>query len=422
MLLRTLAVGSLLLLGLAACSENGPASPVRACREDSPQAGSGDWSSPVAIASLSGAFADREQLDAVVADSTGTLHMVVSESIEQNAGAGKPIRVSYARGTLCAWSPPEVLSEGDVLHASPRIAADPEGRIHVAWVSSTSSGSSQWATRIVYRRRDGAPWSAAEVLSDSMSVTGVSPNNLMDLLADGSAVHLVFRGSPLQSYHRVRQNGGWGPPIPLSWPGGFPKLVGAPEGGLDLVFVTAPQASEPGAGWQWGNVFIRSFRGGSWSRPVDVSRDPDTNSGHSQMVIDSRKVRHLVWTERAQGDVLARRIYYSRSPDGVQWTSSEDITPADMPGVYAYRPSLVVDGHDRLHVLVASVPASLESDHSLVYLRRIGEAWARHPAPSDGIPASHGDAHLVQGPRGAIHAVWRSSAADFYIARLTTAK
>jgi hypothetical protein len=259
-----------------------------------------------------------------------------------------PTGVGQAAGPI-AWSEPVVVSpppDGWF----PDVAADDRGRVHVVWQGSFPDVAGSIGTEptqltaknisaLYYAFSDGKGWS--------------TPRDIALIAPEGHALRSSLTVDAADQLHLIYK--------------GLGRLIPDSLGQEDL----------------WHTV-VAGDRGqelAAWQPPVRLTRS--TQGYYSDIAIDSKGVVHAIWTESARE---SWGLYYARSTDGgATWSRR---VPLEESGfVWWYRPQMLIDKADRIHVVWELTDTKhLADTRKAVYAisRDGGASWTR--TTFDGVP------------------------------------
>jgi hypothetical protein len=346
------------------------------------QAAQAGWTSAKRLTWTSGSSTDMD----ILADSTGGLHLVWSDSTPGN------LEIYYKRSTNggANWSANQRLTWTSGTSRMPAIAADWSGGLHVAWYDDTpgnaeiyyrsspdggsnwttthrlswTSGSSYWLAITVdfsgyihvlwadptpgntelYHRRStdgGATWTGKRLTWTAGLSTG--PKTAVDSWGGLNVVWYDMTTGSAEIYYRKSLDDGltWTAVDRLTWSSDeswFPDIAGDSFGNLHLVW----EDETPG---NWEVYYKNSTNSGStWS----TSRRLTWTSGTSwwpAVAAGPTGSLHLIWHDDTPGGI---DIFYMASPDkGATWTSPQRLTWTFSAGY----PALAVDPSGNVHVV-----------------------------------------------------------------------
>ncbi len=230
--------------------------------------------------------------------------------------------VEWAFAPPPIWSTPANVSRSTGTPGLPSTVMDAEGRVHVLWSETPTSGTT--ATALYYAVWSGESWSrAAAVLR---SPQGRAEEPLLTVL--NQQLHAVWAGNGGQIFYSrafVRDayaTGAWSEPALLS---GFalaadkPKIVADLGGNLHVVYVTPLNEGR-------GVYYTRSEDAGeSWSQPALIFDAVEARVAmveHPTLAVDELGVIHVAWVRAPlPGIGPPEAIEYIRSEDsGETWS------------------------------------------------------------------------------------------------------
>ena len=227
---------------------------------------------------------------------------IASTSVGDHAvwsrGSATPREVRYRfRPGAGSWGvAPTSLVLGSSLATdlNPRVAVDGEGKVHVAWqTTSSTDGSLPAVNKIMYATIPPGGTPSAPV--DTQACGGAPRSRPVDLVTDSSGnVHLVC------------------------------VLGSTTANEVDFLEVFYGTRTKPQGGWP---VPDNGFTG--WTATTNVSQSPNTPSRFPRLAIDAANTLQLVWGEGAG-------VAYASKPNGGIWSAATIVSASgDLPAVAA---------------------------------------------------------------------------------------
>ena len=276
---------------------------------------------------LGGTFAP-----AIAVGSGNTIHVVWSDKTPGNS------EIYYKKSTNggVTWGVTRRVTWTAGNSASPEIAVDSGGTIHIVWSDWTPGN-----TEIYYKRStDGGvtwggfkrlPWSSGN--SSHPAISTDSSNNIHVVWADNTPGHYVM-------YYKRSTDGGvtWSGVKRLTW--GF-AAAALPDIAID-------SSNTIHLVWSGGFeiYYKKSTNGGlTW----DSAKRLTWNSGlssNSALAVDSGNTIHVVWGDWTSGNA---EIYYKKSTNGgLTWDSAKRLTWNFGDSKF---PTVATDSNDSIHVV-----------------------------------------------------------------------
>lgn len=263
----------------------------------SSKARGGDWTYPVNVSAT-----EQDSFSpSMVRDGDGTLHIVWADITPGNW----EIFYSNSVDGGVNWSAPINVSNNEGHSTNPTLAVDAEGTLYLAWEDNTTG---DYDIRYAYRPKDGS-WSESENVSLD---PGRDTNPKLLSHAQGDLYLAWNNETPVNSgkweiYFAAKPKGGsWSKPENVSrnmGVSGFPNLALDPKGTLHLAW----HDSSPG---NYEIYHATRAQDGTWAKPVNVSHTKG-ESGDVTMAIDGKGVVHLAWADSTPGNW---DIYYVALP------------------------------------------------------------------------------------------------------------
>jgi hypothetical protein len=241
-------------------------------------AGDGNWSTPQSISGTSSISASPR----IAVDQQGSLHVVWQDSI-----GGEPGIYWAVRSSDGSWSTPQQITGTSANSSAPDVAVDAQGNPHVVWEEELAEGN----TDIIYATKsDESDWLTQNISNDHEG--SASPSIAID---DQGNLHVVWQGDPLQIT------------------GGY----------LDILYTAKPS-------------------NGDWSAPVDISHN-QRPSAHARIAVDGEGNPHVVWEETYDEYATDIRPRYNTKSGGNWLAQPENILPSSTEGIMFCHPDIAVD-------------------------------------------------------------------------------
>ncbi|MBI3977782.1 MAG: hypothetical protein HY331_06315 [Chloroflexi bacterium] len=254
------------------------------------------------------------------------------------------------------------ISNGGVL-ASPAVAADGAGAVHVFWIGASGS-----AADLFHRVDRGGVLGSVEALSG-----GTAESDPPAAAADGTgAVHVAWADSGSgnrEIFYRSWSGAAWSAPANLSGSAGYSALPALSAGATAGTVVLTWSDNNVGGAIAW-RIYTRELSGGGWSAPVDVSGDTG-NLTTSASFVGGDGVRHFVWSRPS---TFGGSVGYRNLSSGA-WSARS--TVASLSGGLG-SPAIAVDGAGRIVVGWSDGGVGGAAD---VYAA-VGSAAAATPTPT----------------------------------------
>jgi len=238
------------------------------------------------------------------------------------------------------WTQPENISQDSGNSYFPRIAIDRKNKIHVVWHDDSRGDYS-----IYYRSFDGIEWTAPQVISDSL------PYSIYPRIAIGpdDGVHFTFMSragssSTTDVFYRQWRDGGWSPIMRItndSSQSVYP-VVGVTSS--NKPFVTWEQAFPNLTGSPIERICWVSYDGSHWSAPGNV--DDTSRSMRPSVAVDGADRIHIVW-QLWDPSTGKTSILYKHSQKEF-WTPALNITGSTTS---SSSPIINVDNMNACHVV-----------------------------------------------------------------------
>jgi hypothetical protein len=240
---------------------------------------------------------------------SGFVHAVWSEMVYGPLGSSQ-LDVFYSRSESGdSWSPATTTVETDRFSVGCRIAADPEGNLHVVWEENTEPPQIYYISGTV--GTEETVWSMPITVSGGLPVTATTP---AVVVGSDHTVHVVF-GLDVENQKDVQDV--YYASFPVTDTDGISATL-IPHSRVRISHLLPTYASpavtlvgtdEVHVAWN-GMIgddyadriyYVVSKDGGaSWSDPVPVSPRNSESDGFPSLAADERFV-HVVWEERVSG-------------------------------------------------------------------------------------------------------------------------
>jgi len=263
------------------------------------------------------------------------------------------------------WTNTVVISVGSTDDAYyPKIAADPEGNIHVVWYDLTDYGTDGSDIDIFYRRwnADTAQWGSIELVSNVS--TGDSANPAIAVDEEGN-VHIVWddetnyngSGSDADIFYRCLNGttGVWNEVEVVSTESTanscFSAIAVDEIGNIHVTW--EDYTNYGGAGSYPPHIFYKYYNITSkvWNTTVLVNAESKRDAYYPTIAVDLGRNVHIAWEDCSNylntgndGEIF----YKCWNASTAHWTATEIITDESL---YSIRPQLVADGVGKLHLV-----------------------------------------------------------------------
>ena len=326
---------------------------------------------------ISGNMPGGDSNPSIAVDINNIVHVVWNNFSMVNWGSDFEIMYAYKNGTQwsnVSIISDDISQWNNGMSIDPSIAIDKNGKIHVVWDDGTNGA---WGAdiEIMYASNDGTGWSKATVISDGFNgiywnnETSASPSIAVD--SDG-VIHVVWGdgtdgwwGSDAEIMYVSNSGTGWSNATVIS--DGFngiywnnetsqsPSIAVDSDGVIHVVWWDGTD------GW-WGSdyeIMYVSNSGTGWSNATIISDDitcwNDKYSGKPSIAVDINKTIHIVWEDTTRGiwsnSDWDFEIMY-RSYNGTDWTNIAIVS--DDEGGWnegaSESPCIAVDYSGKIHI------------------------------------------------------------------------
>jgi hypothetical protein len=313
-------------------------------------------------------------------------------------------------GACHQWEEAQNLSASAQRDEGPALLADRAGSVHLAWTRRSPNQGSD----ILYRRWDGANWSAEERLNHT-DVYHPAPYGLQ-FLYDVSGRLCLYASQGSGTSHACQENGAWGTWTPWIYLPGV-RRIGGLLLGPDGLFHGA--VFGPNAGGYFGcdpwldDAYYITTDGQSWSTPVNLS-GVGSIAYDAMLAFDAQGGLHFLWSDLSPlcSYDSERSAVYERVLNGGVWGPREEVSVPN-EGQAVEDLALVADPSGRLHLAWSEgvfTPGGAAVDLGIRYRRWQGGRWL----PEEVVYGSAEDSLNVEmdvGPRGEPVLVWEEGPA-----------
>ncbi len=168
------------------------------------------WNSSTTAWTTSEVVSTESTLDSrhpsIAVDSTSNAHITWDDTTNYN-GAGTDWDIFYKRWNSSSWTTLEVVStESTLSSVEPCLAADSEGRVHVAWYDQTDFLSAGTDSDIFYKRMEfDREWSITKVISTESIDSSLRPSIVVDSANDVHFTwddHTYYKGTDWDIFYK----------------------------------------------------------------------------------------------------------------------------------------------------------------------------------------------------------------------------
>ncbi len=281
------------------------------------------WTTTELVSNDSTDFSGFPSLDI---DNFGNIH-VTWYDLSVYSGAGADYDIFYKRKDFVSssWTITEVVStESTQNSASPSLAVDPAGNVHIAWYDMTNYASAGSDWDIFYKRwiSSNSSWTMTDVVSTESSGSSYAPSLVIN------------------SFDNIH----------IAW---------------------ADMSNYLGAGADLDIFYKRWTSSTSWTLTEVVSTTSTMNSEYPSLAVDLKGDIHITWQDMTNyagsggdNDIFYRRCDYSFSSwDQVEVISSESVS-------LSFYPSLAIDTDDNVHIAwddITNYNGAGGSDYDIFY-------------------------------------------------------
>ncbi|MDY6835844.1 MAG: Ig-like domain-containing protein [Chloroflexota bacterium] len=298
--------------------------------------------------------------------------------------------------TTPIWSEYYTFSNDIDAHASPSIAIDDYGTLHVVWRSNTND--------ILYcNSTTNGSW--LEPISISNTIPGTARHPAIAISAEGS-IHVVWvtDGYIWHAYNLDEQTWQVAEASTVGTTSMHPDINIDHNGMIHLVWQEGDEFDGPAY-----DIYYKSKRiSETWSGTItsNLSNTPNDRSTEPSLFVEDSGQVHVVWQQEHDG---ISDIYYRSKPLFETWNEIEDVS-SGISGDHC-DPSLVLGDDGTAHVAWA------DNSNSIIYYRL---KYSDHQWTNDNkaIEVSSSSVFQMQKPdiaidkQGAIHLVWQESHLD----------
>jgi BNR repeat-like domain len=263
------------------------------------------------------------------------------------AAAATSPTATPAKATAKLATAKAVTISGKMDASTPAIAADGNGKLHVAW--SELSGKSP---DVYYSSsKDGVTWSAPVDISNT---PGASSD---------------------------------------------PDIAIGPKGQIVVVWADTTSGNDS------PDIFATtSMDGKKWSVPLDISNSPGKSSNAAVCLTPSGDI-HVIWVDTT-ADITAPDIFHSVSKDGGQtFSKSDDIS--NSPNVSA-DPAIACGPKGEVYATYTDIEPTGKDRDIWLTSTTDGKTWSK-PADISNTPGLSSNPDIAADPKGNVYAVWEDT-------------
>jgi hypothetical protein len=248
--------------------------------------------------------------------------------------------IVIARDSAGGWERTR-LTTNNTSEYNPTIAADRNGKVHVAWIGRDALNN--W--KMFYSENITGNWRTQLLAASELGDFGSGAAPFVAVTSTGVA-HIFYRGGNYPAYRihhaSIAQPGDttWTYET-ISTPNGadYTSRVVVDESGTLHLLATG----NDGFGYPPHVYYLKKPSSGTWSAP-ELANTGGTGSGGS-LIIDRFGKGHITWDE-VSGNIITGNLYYASNRNGT-WSSM----PVQLDGS-TFNGVLAVDATGRGHILV----------------------------------------------------------------------
>jgi hypothetical protein len=338
------------------------------------QSGEAIWNEPIDLSDSPGRISMRS---AIVADSSGGVHVFWGDALEVNDPSPKAI--FYRHRSDDSWSKPVdlffSLAAGRTF--APSVAIDGKDILHLVWITEDMGSGGKLLYSQAPASQAGSAWGWATPI-----ILSEEPVPSAQIVVHDEVLYVAYASANLPDVYLIKSvDGGntWSQPVAVSRASGNMKADGLciaidSYGRIHGVW----GEGEPGSNPPMVSVFYaRSSDGGtSWSQPLEIDSTHKSkyweNFGPAaiNVFVVGKEAVHIFW----QGAPASQR-YHQWSPDGGEtWTVPQQIS-SDIRGLSGLA-AMTVDSAGVLHLITTGHKWDTTGEGGVWYTFWDGDKWA----------------------------------------------
>ncbi|MBA7575789.1 hypothetical protein ES708_17625 [subsurface metagenome] len=262
----------------------------------------------------------------------------------------------------------------------PSIAVDSNNNLHVVWHGRATGYTTYY--QIWYAKFDGNSWSTPVRISTYSGMEGYHQSNPSIAVGLDNNLHVVWYGCATgyttyyQIWYAKFDGNSWSTPVRISTYNGmatnsqyYPAIVVDSSNYLHVVW-NGMATGYTTVDQIWYNKYTTS-----WAGPVrisDYSGMENSSNYRPSIVVDSNDYLHVVWAGQATGYTVDQ-IWYNKYT--TSWAGPVRISDySGMESYHQFRPSMTVDSFNNLHVIWYGM-ATGYTDYTKIWYAKYITSW-----------------------------------------------
>jgi hypothetical protein len=357
-------------------------------------------------------------------DDVGNIHVVWEDSMLYI------IYYNRWNATSGTWTASEMVSTESIdIAASPKLAMDGDGNIHVVWEDQTNYTGCKSAGEIrdiFYKRWNATSgtWTTTEVVSTESTIHSNDPSMVVD--GDGN-VHVVwedqtdYNGAGLDYdifykwWNASLDN--WTTTEVVSTESTSsstaPSIMMDGAGNVHVVWTDQTDYAGCKFGGEVYDLFYKRWNATSstWTTTEVVSTESTGDSYMSSIVVDNDGNAHVVWSDKTNysGAGVDNDLFYKCWNTSLNNWTTTDVVSTESTG-HSYSPSIMMDGAGNIHVVWTdwSDYNGSGTDYDIFYKHRnaTSSTWATTKVVSTESTGDSDKPSIAVDGVGDVHVAW----------------
>jgi len=253
------------------------------------------------------------------------------------------------------WVGQDQVNEPDTLFdAGAKMDMERNGHPWAVWVGKEAAEDKD--EEIFYTKWNGSSWQPDGLVNVPDTFGDYRPTIAID---DSGAIFAVWDHRTVTDdiWYSRWNDAGWDPPSPVHVSNDRDDYAPVISAGGDEVWVVWYEGAAVGE--RYYNVFASSWNGSAWAPPTQVSPPDSNHNWWAYVATDSTGRPHVVYCAYFTGG-----IYYSTYIDSV-WTSP--VLVSDTTLMEGYDPAVAIDGNGGIHIVWVGLSLDPIVDYDIYY-------------------------------------------------------
>ncbi|MHA1348887.1 MAG: hypothetical protein ACTSQM_03950 [Candidatus Odinarchaeia archaeon] len=272
----------------------------------------------------------------IIVDLHGDIHIV---TYEKTSCQLEDYNIYYWTNSSGQWVCTKISQSLSTPQVNPVIALDSNNVIHIVWCGKVGDNYD-----LFYVNNSEGTWSLPYNITRTPDVSEEYPSITVD---SSGAIHLVFINMKYNTVMYMNKSSvGWSTPINITDPATFSEIRPPLSIAVDSNNHVYVGFSARVNGSENTDVFLCNNSLGTWSMPLNVSKDPEKFDLFPSIGIDSQDNIHVVWASNVANYPWTGVLKYANNSGNV-WHEPIVINGT---GLFVTSTSISIDSNDNVHI------------------------------------------------------------------------